>query len=242
MLQETDHVPLWCLWIYHKRPFNHSDQFDRVDAVQAMGVDDSLWLYAPWQIAPEVKVSSWSEPTQSETYQLMHKSYETPAGTAAHTLRSSEYMDRAEDIGVVGDLNMYHSRKYLVEGRQDLGPLRYLLSSPSKDQLQAFREKAACFRAAAAEKQVILEGAYVSLGDTVAWLMEPQALIYALEDDPDFVEELLEVIWDWHVQQIQILLDEKVDVIQHRGWYELPDFWGLAPYRRSLKPLLRKEA
>ena len=241
-LEEPDHVPLWCLWSYHKRPFNRDDEFERVDAVQAMGMDDTLWLHAPWQIAPEVEVSAWSEPVPGETFELMHKRYETPAGTVEQVLRSSEYLNRAEDISVAADLNMSHATKHLVAGRQDLGPLRYLLAAPGKDQLRVFRERAAWYRAAAADKQVLLEGAYVSLGDMAAWLMGPQPLMYAFEDDPEFVKELLSVIWEWHVQQIEILLDEEVDVILHRGWYELPDFWGLAPYRRFLKPLLRQEA
>lgn len=241
-LQETDHVPLWCLWSYDRDPFNRSDELARVEAVLALGMDDTLWLHAPWRVAPEVAVSSWAEPVPGADYQLMHKRYRTPAGDAEHVLRSSEYLSDPAAIGVVGDLNMSHGVKRLVEGRADLGPLRYLLCDPDADQLARFREKARAYRRFAEEKQVLLEGAYVSLGDTAAWLMGPQALIYAFHDDPGFVEALLEVIWKWHVRQIEILLDEGVDVILHRGWYELPDFWGVAPYRRFLKPLLRREA
>ena len=241
-LAETDHVPLWCLWSYDQDPFNRSDELARVDAVLELGMDDTLWLHAPWRISPEVEVSAWSEPVPGADHFLMHKRYVTPAGTAEHVLRSSEYLDRPESIGVVGDLNMSHSTKHLVEGRQDLGALRYLLGDPDSSQLRHFRERAEVLRRAAEARQVLLEGAYVSLGDTVAWLMGAQNLIYACADDPDFMEELLEVIWRWHVRQIEILLDEKVDVILHRGWYEIPDFWGVEPYRRFLKPLLRKEA
>jgi hypothetical protein len=137
---------------------------------------------------------------------------------------------------------MSHGVKFLVEGRQDLEPLRYLLGDPDRAQLAEFREQARAYREFAEEQQILLEGAYVSLGDTAAWLMGPQNLIYAFQDDPGFVEEFLEIIWRWHVRQIEILLDEEVDIILHRGWYELPDFWGVEPYRRFLKPLLKKEA
>jgi uroporphyrinogen decarboxylase len=137
---------------------------------------------------------------------------------------------------------MSHSVRRLVAGREDLGPLRYLLSGPDADQLSRFREQARAYRRFAEEKQVLLEGAYVSLGDMAAWLMGPQALMYAFVDDPGFVEAFLEVIWNWHVRQVEILLDVGVDVILHRAWYELPDFWGIVPYRRFLKPLLKQEA
>lgn len=241
-LEEPDHVPLWCLWSYDRDPFNRKDDRARLDATLTLGMDDTLWLHAPGRIAPEVRVSSWSEPAPGADYVLMHKRYETPAGVAEQVLRSSEYLDKPEGIGIVGDLNISHSVKFPVEGRKDLGPLRYLLSDPDEDQLARFREKAEAYRRFADERQVLLEGAYVSLGDTAVWLMGPQNLMYAFQDDPDFVEELLEIIWRGHVRQIEILLDEKVDLILHRGWYELPDFWGVEPYRRFLKPLLRKEA
>jgi len=241
-LEEPDHVPLWCLWSYDRDPFNRKDDRARMDATLALGMDDTLWLHAPWRMAPEVRVSAWSEPVPGEEYVLLRKRYETPAGVAEHALRSSHLLSDPEGIGVVGDTNMSHSVKFLVEEPKDLRPLRYLLCDPDEEQLTRFREKAEAYRRFADERQVLLEGAYVSLGDTAVWLMGPTNLMYAFQDDPGFVEELLEIVWDWHVRQIEILLDERVDVILHRGWYELPDFWGVEPYRRFLKPLLRKEA
>lgn len=89
---------------------------------------------------------------------------------------------------------------------------------------------------------MLLEGAYLSLGDAAAWLVRPQDLIYAEYDNPGFVDELLEVIWFWHIKQIGLLVDAGVDVILHRAWYEIPDFWGVDGYRNFLKPLLREEA
>ena len=241
-LQEPDHVPLWCLWSYDQDPFNTSDDLARLEATLALGMDDTLWLHAPWRQAPEVEITSWTEPAPGKDYVLMHKRYQTPAGTVEHTLRSSEYLGTSGHFGIVGDLNMSHATQFLVEARKDLAPLRYLLADPDDDQLARFRERARTYRRVAAEKQVLLEGAYVSLGDTAAWLMGPENLIYACQDDPGFVEELLEIIWRWHARQVEILLDEKVDVILHRGWYELPDFWGVHSYRRFLKPLLKREA
>jgi hypothetical protein len=240
-LEEPDHVPLWCLWSYDRDPFNRTDDRARIDATLSLGMDDTLWLHAPWRISPNVKVSAWSEPVPGEDYGLMHKRYDTPAGEVSHTLRTSEYLDNPADVGIIGDLNISHSTKFLIEGRHDLEPLRYLLSDPDADQLAAFREQAEAYRRFARERQVLLEGAYVSLGDTVVWLAGVENLIFAFQDDPGFVEELLQIIWRWHIRQIEILLDEKVDIILHRAWYELPDFWGVEPYRRFLKPLLKKE-
>ncbi|MEW6749866.1 MAG: uroporphyrinogen decarboxylase family protein [Candidatus Latescibacterota bacterium] len=241
-LQETDHVPLYCLWSHDRDPFNRRDHLKRIPATLALGFDDTLWLHGPWRVAPEVTVSGWSQPQPGEDHVLLHKRFETPAGVLEHVVRSSEYLTSPEEVGVFGDLNMSHGVKSLVQGPQDLPALRYLLSDPGPEQLDAFREQARAYRRFADEQQVLLEGAYVSLGDAAAWLVRPQDLIYAQQDDPGFVEELLEIIWGWHVRQIGLLVQAGVDVILHRGWYEMPDFWGVAGYRRFLKPRLKEES
>jgi uroporphyrinogen-III decarboxylase len=241
-LQVPDHVPLWCLWSHDRDPFNRRDSLKRIDATLELGFDDTLWLYGPWQVDAAVKVSGWREPVPGEDYALLHKRYETPAGTLEHVVRSSEYLQSPDEVSVLGDLNMSHGVKSLVTGPRDLPALRYLLADPDGEMLARFREEARAYRRFADERQVLLEGAYVSLGDTAAWLVRPQDLIYAEYDDPGFVEELLEIIWHWHIKQIEMLVDAGVDVILHRGWYQMPDFWGVDAYRRFLKPLLREEA
>ena len=241
-LQEPDHVPLWCLWSHERDPFNRKDCLKRIEATLALGLDDTLWLYGPWRISSEVKITSWAESVPGEQYMLLHKRYETPAGDLEHVVRSSEYLTSADEIQVLGDLNISHGVKSLVEGPQDLDALRYLLGDPERRQLDKFRQQAREYRRFAQQKQVLLEGAYLSLGDAAAWLVRPQDLIYAEYDNPGFVEELLEVIWFWHLKQIGLLIDAGVDVILHRAWYEMPDFWGVEGYRNFLKPLLREEA
>ena len=241
-LEEPDHVPLWCLWSHERDPYNRKDDRARIEATLALGMDDTLWLHAPWRVSPEVRISARSEPVPGVDYTRLVKRYETPAGTVENAVRSSEYLSEADAVGVLGDLNMSHGLRFLVERREDLGPLRHLLCDADADQLAAFRAHAAATRRFAEEKQILIEGAYVSLGDTVAWLMGPQNLIYACQDDAEMMEELLDIVWRWHVRRIETLLDEKVDILLHRAWYELPDFWSLGPYRRFLKPLLKKEA
>jgi uroporphyrinogen-III decarboxylase len=241
-LEEPDHVPLWCMWTHERDPFNRKDERTRIEATLPLGFDETIRLDAPWRISPEVKVSSWSVPAPGAEYMLLHKRYETPAGVAEQVLRSSEYISEAESIGVMGNLNMSHGVKRLVVGRQDLPPLRHLLCGPDDDQLARFRETARAYRRFAGEKQVLLESYYVSLGDAASWLLGPENLIYACHDDPGLVEELLEIIWGWLVGRIEILLEEGVEIILHQAWYEIPDFWGVASYRRFLKPWLKREA
>ena len=240
-LEEPDHVPLWCLWSHARDPYNRRDDRKRVEGTLELGLDDTLWLYGPWRIHPHVEVTYWTEPAPGEHYDLLHKRYETPAGTLEHVLRSSEHFTSADDIPVMGDLNMSHGIRSLIRGREDLPALRYLLSDPDPAQLSAFGEQTEAYRRFSSEKQILLEGAFVSIGDAAAWLVQPQDLIYACHDDPGFVEELLDIIQKWNLKQVGYMLDAKVDIILHRGWYDIPDFWGLNAYRKFLKPLLTKE-
>ena len=240
--EETDHLPLWCLWSHGRDPYNRRDQLRRIPATLELGFDDTLWLHGPWRVHPDVRETTWAEPAPGQDYTVLHRRYETPAGDLEWVLRSSQYLESAQGIGVLSDLNMSHALGSLVRGSEDLPALRYLLSEPGAEQLARFREYARVCRDAAAAHQVLLEGAYVALGDVLAWVVQPEDLIYAQQDDPGFVEELLDLVWSWTERQIEHHLDEEVDVILHRGWYELPDFWGVKGYRRFLKPYLEREA
>jgi len=240
-LQETDHIPLYCLWSHGRDPFNRKNHLRRIEATLDLGIDDTLWIHGPWRVHADVREETWTEPAPGHEYTLMHRRYETPAGDLEWVVRSSEYLTSPEQIGVLGDLNMSHGMRSLVRGPEDLPALRYLLSDPDGEQLAQFHQQARRCREFADEKQVLLEGAYVAHGDVLSWVVQPQDLIYAQHDDPGFVEELLELVWEWHARQVELLLGAGVDTILHRGWYDFPDFWGVRGYRRFLKPYLQRE-
>ena len=215
-------------------PFNRKNHLRRIEATLDLGIDDTLWIHGPWRVHADVREETWTEPAPGHEYTLMHRRYETPAGDLEWVVRSSEYLTSPEQIGVLGDQNMSHGMRSLVRGPEDLRALRYLLSDPDGEQLAQFHQQARRCREFADEKQVLLEGAYVAHGDVLSWVVQPQDLIYAQHDDPGFVEELLELVWEWHARQVELLLGAGVDTILHRGWYDFPDFWGVRGYRRFL--------
>lgn len=79
---------------------------------------------------------------------------------------------------------MSHSLASLVRGSQDLPTLRYLLCDPDPEQRRRFRAQARACHAAARTHQVLLDGAYVALGDMAAWLLYPEDPIYSQHDAP----------------------------------------------------------
>ena len=247
--EEPDHVPLWNLWSHLGKPdraplwslFIPKDDRARVQAVLELGMDDTVSLTPPNRMAPEVTTRSWSETWPGVPGTVTVKEYRTPKGTLRQAVRSSEHWTASTDIPLLGDLNISHGVKMLVENRDDLLKLPYLFRGPDAAQIRAFREHARSLRAFADEQGVLLEGGWLYSGDGAVWLCGVERLIYQAVDDPGFVEELLAIIWQQEKERLSLLLDEGVDTIVHRGWYDIPDFWSLDAYRRFLKPILRRE-
>ncbi|MFH1567762.1 MAG: hypothetical protein ABIL09_07150 [Gemmatimonadota bacterium] len=100
--QETDHLPLYCLWSHGRNPYNRRDQLQRIPATLALGFDDTLWLHGPWRVHPDVRESTWTEPAPGADYQLLHHRWQTPAGDLEWVVRSSEYLTSPDQVLLEG--------------------------------------------------------------------------------------------------------------------------------------------
>jgi uroporphyrinogen decarboxylase len=159
-------------------------------------------------------------------------------------VRESDAWVAGLDIPLTGgyaDVNVSSAVEYVVKGPEELERLQYLLQPPSDAQLADFRGRAAEVRRFARQRGVLVEGGWVEWGEALLWLLGVEGLIFAQVDDPGFVEQLLEMLWRYERRRIEILLDAGVDVVVHRGWYHVTDFWSPRNYRRFLKPLLKRE-
>ena len=77
--------------------------------------------------------------------------------------------------------------------------------------------------------------------DAAYWLCGMEELMLAAVYDPEFVDELAQIIARWNQARIQVILDAGVDLIIRRGWYESADFWPPDLYRRFILPSLKQE-
>ena len=237
--QEVDHVPFWNLWTHPRDPFNRKDQLARIPAVLELGMDDMVTIDPPWRMHPDVATRTWREDRPGLPYQVIVKEYYTPKGTMRQELRTSEVYDGPASI--LGNWNISHGLKMLVSEPADLEKLPYLLQGPDKDQIEEFKEKARSLRVFADEHQVFFEGGRLWSGDAAVWLMNVVPLVYACVDVPEFVGELLEIIWRCTEERLSLLLDVGVDMVEHEGWYDTTDFWSVSAYRRFLRPILERE-
>jgi hypothetical protein len=245
---EPDHVPLWNLWRNRDIPFSYQTQVERAEAVLSLGLDDTLLLQPPLNKtehydanrAPGVRTTVRHVNAPDDAYPWLLKEWETPAGTLRQVVRQTDDWPHGEDVRLFSDHNISRSKEMPVKGPGDLVSLRQLLSEPTTAMIREFREEAARLRNDARRLGVVLEGGWTALGDAALWLLGTELLLLAQMDQRDFLDELLEIVCAWEIRRMDLLLDEKVEVIVHSAWYECTDFWTPKNYRRLLKPRLKR--
>jgi uroporphyrinogen-III decarboxylase len=189
-----------------------------------------------------VRIREWREDLPDHPYPVLHKVYETPAGTLRTSVDRSDDWPWGDHVPFIDDFLIPRSRKFLITPDDSLKALRYLLAPPTDAEITRFREHARRVKALAAERELLTVGTYGTVGDLAAWLCGQRELIMLTVDDPDFVHEFLSVIEDWNRRRVELVLDAGVDLIVRRAWYENADFWSPPLYRRFLLPGMRRDA
>ena len=250
----VDHIPLllrfwWLGGEQDNIPFNWRDEVARVEATQALGLDDTILLqpplgyveeYVPEQVPGVKSYTELLPPGEGESYPLLKKTYETPDGALHTMIRITEDWPRGDHIHLFDDYNLSRLKEPLVKTYDDIPRLKYLLGEPSAEQMRSFREHAAILRQEARRLGVLLDGGWNALGDTLMWLLGMERVLYGQMDEPDFIDQVLEAIFEWEMRRIDLLLEEGIDELVHMAWYETADFWTPRNYRRMLKPRLLK--
>jgi uroporphyrinogen-III decarboxylase len=252
--QPVDHTPLllrfwWLGGENDNIPFDWRDEVRRVEATTALGLDDTLQLEPPLgyvenyivEQAPGVVSSIELLPAESgEEFQRLRKTYQTPDGPLQTVIKLTEDWPRGQDIHLFDDYNIGRMLEPLVKTEEDIRRLRHLLPEPTPLQVQVFRERAAHLRQQAQRLGVVLDGGWVALGDAAMWLCGMERVLYGQMDDPQFLDELLETIFEWEMQRLDLLLEEGIDVLVQMAWYENTDFWTPSNYRKLLRPRIEK--
>jgi uroporphyrinogen-III decarboxylase len=250
----VDHTPLWLrFWPMHEGvdniPFPWQDQIERAASLVQQGLDDTLLLEPPLGYVEAYNADHVPgirsrvrrlPPAAGEGYPLLEKTYQTPAGTLRQVVKVTADWPHGNDIPLFSDFNIPRQKEALIKDLADLERLKYLFGDPSAQQLDEFHQRAALLRRKAAGLGVVLEGGWSALGDAAFWLLGMERVLYAQMDEPQFVEALLDVLCEWELKRIDLLLEEGIDVMVHMAWYEGSDFWTPANYRRMLKPRLAR--
>lgn len=241
---EPDHVPLWIRWAlgdwetYGEKADPRWKKWENKDLLE-MGLDDSVIISPPSGEGVATRCQRVSKP--GERYPLLVKEYYTPEGPLRQIVRVTDDWPHGDNVPLFSDHNVPRCVEYAVETEQDLEKLNYLFVEPSADEIAQFRERSLAAKRFAEEHKVLFEGGFISLGDIAVWLCGVERVALWTIDRPDLLQRLLDITFEWLKPGIELLLESGVDVLVHRAWYEIPDFWGLSGFRRFLKPLLTKE-
>jgi hypothetical protein len=233
-----EHLHTW------PEPWSVEHDFERVRRWASLGVDDVLEVSPPWGMHPDVRIRDWQEPPEaSERYGRICREYETPAGPLRHVVRRTDeeiepgWVIQPDHVALFEDLNIPRGVRHAVVDVEDLPKLRYLLHDPSPRQLAEYRARMAKVRRFAEEQGVLVLG-WSGFGmDAVTWLCGVERTVMAAMTEPDFFQELIDLITAFDQRRTKMMLEVGgVDVVLQRGWYSSTDFWSPSLFQRFLTP------
>lgn len=205
-------------------------------------VNDHYNLHGlPVSYDPRVKIQEWKETLSGEVYPTLFKEYETPAGVLRAEVRQDGEWRWGDHVPFLDDYLVGRSRKFIVDGPNDLDALRYLLVPPTPEEVAAFQSDSAPALAFAREHGLLVAGGWGVGADLAGWVFGLQRLLYAVFDDPEFVAEMLDIIARWNRARMEIILKAGIDLFIKRAWYENCDYFTPRHYRQFIRPILEAD-
>lgn len=253
--QRPDHIPCCFMSFTALRQRCHEDMFELVKAERALGLDSFLFIPVaprpqrpdhpdlrglPVRFDPSVETREWCEGGRGSGA-ILHKEYTTPGGTLRTSVRVSDDWPHGNHVPFVDDYQVPRAVKPLVTERDELKALRYLLTSPSAEDVEQFRLEAQRARQFAAEQGVLLAGGWGIGLDMASWLCGFHNIALLIHDQPSMVAELLEMIHAWNLIRMRVVLSAPVDLYIKRAWYEGCDFVIPKFFKEVMLPLLKQE-
>ena len=244
---QPDRVPIYfCLW-QSPPHLRYESEFERVEQLNKMGLDDILDVFLPTAVNPEVQERHWrEEPSDDEPYPLMGKEYETPAGVLRQVVREADdelgegWSRQMKKVNLMDDFNVARAKEHAVCGPEDLPKLRHLLVELSGERLSHVRAGLKRKREFARKQGTLVAGWGACGMDAAIWLCGVEGAVLAAVDTPDFFDELLDIIHIWDKKNCELLLDEGVDMLVRRGWYDTTRIWSPELYGRLIAPRLKE--
>lgn len=255
-----DHVPFSPYMVegpVWPEPLYWRHQLERAEKMLELGLDPAIefWLPDP-EPHPDVTIRTWRDTSGPEP--LITKEYHTPAGVLRQTVRETEDWchplhthwngwtlgnDQRRTFGVdlLDDWNISRRTEPWVKGEEDLEKLRYLIRLPDGYKLDEWRMDAQRALEFARKHDLLIVARRTIVGDAYQWFCDiPDFSVWMIEQ-PEFVKEFLAIFQDWALDLTSLALEAGADVIQRRGWYEIPTFWGPRYWKEYLVPGIEEE-
>lgn len=205
-------------------------------------VNDHYNLHGlPVSYAPEVTIEESVVYSPEEDTPELVKTYHTPAGDLTTRVRMTGDWRWGEHVPFLDDYLIPRSKKFILDGPDDLEAFQYLLAPPTDAEIAAFKGDAAPMEAYARAHELLIAGGWGVGADMVGWVHGLDNLVYNVYDHPDFIRELLAMIGDWNRQRMAVVLEAGIDLYIKRAWYENTDFFSPATWQVLIQPELRAD-
>ena len=257
--RRTDYIPC-SFMIFSALRGGCKDQFEFIEEQLKLGLDTKVELpELPFRFHPKVKTREWKEAFKEENC-LLHKEYTTPAGKLESVVRKTKDWPYGDSVPLFNDYLVPRSQKFLIEKRGDLEALKFLFAGPTPADISEFREESKRLKKVAQEKNLLVSGGWRSgtpekgapekgidrdggtMGaDALSWLCGTEKSIFLAMDEPEMIEELLQIISAWNIKRMSVYLEEKPDLLIRRAWYEGIELWSPSLYHKFMFPMLKKE-
>jgi len=239
-------------------PLFWHDQIERAERMLKLELDPTIDIWFPDpQPHPDVEIKTWREKKGRQA--LITKEYHTPAGVLRQVVRETDNwchflhipwmpttwgVEKRQHFGVelFDDWAIPRRVEPWVKGREDLDKLRYLIRPVEGHVLDQWRMDAEQIMEFAERFQVLTVARRTIVGDAFQWFCDIPWFLIQLYDDPEFVREFLGIFQDWAMRLVELALELGVDVVQYRGWYETPTFWGPHFWKEYLRPCVDEQA
>ncbi len=253
--RKTNYIPC-SFMIFTAMEQKCKNQFEFIEKQMELGLDVKVELSElPFRFHPEVKIKEWKEITKEEKHPLLHKEYITPAGRLTTIVRKTEDWPYKDSVPLFNDYLAPRSKKFLIEKREDLEALKFLFAEPTSKDIFNFRNKSKKLKEFAQKKGLLVSGGWRSSGpekgidedggtmgaDALLWLCGGENAILLAMDEPEMIKELLQMVSSWNIKRMEIYLEEGIDLLVRRAWYEGTELWSPTLYRRFMFPVLKKE-
>ena len=277
--QPPDHVPLttWCFgfqppphlrwqrnsrevrfW-YSKRlehihtlpqPWELEDDFQRVLAWRALGVDDLLEVSVPWSMDPEVTWQDSRLPAgTAHSDPVLVREYHTPSGTLRHAVRQTAlhqeepgegWVVQSDYVALFEDLNLPRANEQAVHRPSDIAMVKHLYKAPDNEGRDWFASRMQAVSHFASENSVAVQ-AWPAFGiDAVVWLAGAEGAVLSAMEYPEAFQRLVETVAEADYGRTKLAAAHPaVDIIVQRGWYASTNFWSPRLFNKYMYPHIK---
>jgi len=263
--EEVDHVPLGQLFhstIMETPPDRQwANQFERAQVMKDLSLDPTIdiWLPSP-EAPPNVPVRKWMEDDPDGPDPLLCAEYETPAGNLVQKVRRTARdwyhhthysfmptwdrnahrpVDRFDRLDLMDDFFTTRYKVPLVRGPEDLDAFEHLLQPPSGGHRDLWLRNALKAKKIADQMQLATQARRVAVGDWFMWVCLFVQFCKDMIKRPEYVERFYDIISNYNRQIIDMVLEVEPDIVQYRGWYDTPDYWGPDRLRDTMAPRIQ---